>query len=119
MVSAVRGATTVVADNKDEIIERVCELVDGLFELNGLLDKQVVSINFSITDDLQSINPAAALRAKGGYSGIPLFCAQEPKSDGMLPKAVRVIITWNNDNCREPQASYLYEAKSLRPDLLK
>lgn len=116
MVIAVRGATTVENDSKDEIIERVNELVDKIFKENRLFDSSVISIIFSITDDLTSINPAAALRQSGKYSEYPLFCTQEPKSEGALKKAIRVLITWNSDEI-STVPSYLHGAKILRPDL--
>ncbi len=119
MISAVRGATTVDSDNREFVIDRVCELVDGLFRDNELIESQIVSIHFSITDDIVSINPAAALRTRGGYASVPLFCAQEPISIGMLPLAIRVLITWNNSENVKPEPSYLYGAKKLRPDLKK
>lgn len=119
MISAVRGATTVDSDDKMQVIERVCELVDGVFKENGIIDSDAVSIHFSITEDIISINPAAALRRGGGYSSVPLFCAQEPKSNDSLPMAIRILVTWNNKVSSEPVPSYLHGAKVLRPDLLK
>lgn len=116
MVTAVRGATTVDSDSREEIVERVLEMVDRLFEDNRLKNFSVVSIIFSITDDLVSINPAAALRSRGGYAGYPLFCTQEPKSEGSLKKAIRVLITWNGDGSSTIPC-YLHGAKILRPDL--
>lgn len=118
MISAVRGATTVESDNKDQVIERVCELVDGVFKSNDIKDSDAVSIHFSITDDIVSINPAAALRRGGGYSSVPLFCAQEPKSSDSLPFAIRILVTWNNSSNTEVNPSYLHGARVLRPDLI-
>lgn len=117
MVVAVRGATTVDQDEKEDVIARVNEMVDMIFKENSLNKFSVVSIIFSVTDDIISINPAAALRIRGGYADIPLFCTQEPKSIGALKRAIRVIITWNGDNS-EPKPCYLHGAKILRPDLI-
>ncbi|MBN2618371.1 MAG: chorismate mutase [Spirochaetales bacterium] len=117
MITAVRGATTVDNDTKQEIIDRVVEMVDKLFNDNNLINFPVVSIHFSITEDLISINPAAALRKCGNYSDIPLFCCQEPKSVDSLKKAIRVLITWDGDgSIKKP--CYLHGAKILRPDLI-
>lgn len=119
MVSAVRGATTVESDNKELVIDRVCELVDRVFEVHEISDDDAVSISFSITDDITSINPASALRQKGGYAHVPLYCAQEPNSEGMLPLTIRILVTWNNSNGIKPQPIYQHGAKKLRPDLFK
>lgn len=117
MVVAVRGATTVDTDNREEVILRVNEMVDTIYKNNNLKNFSVVSILFSITDDIISINPAGALRAGGGYEDVPLFCAQEPKSVNSLKKAIRVVITWNGDGTKT-KPCYLHGAKILRPDLL-
>ncbi len=117
MVSAIRGATTVENDNRKEIIIRVKELVDTLFLDNELLTQNIISIHFTITDDLISINPAAALRDGNEYSDIALFCSQEPKCKNSLKKAIRVIITWNGSG-GEGRPCYLHGAKKLRPDLV-
>jgi len=117
MVTAVRGATTVEFDTESDTIDRVLELVDNLFESNKLEEFIIISIIFSVTDDLVAINPAAALRAKGGYSDYPLFCTQEPKSIGALKQAIRVLITWNGDGTKGIPC-YLHNAKVLRPDLV-
>lgn len=117
MVVAVRGATTVDNDNKDEVIKRVNEMVDTLYIDNCLKEYSVISIFFSITDDILSINPAGALRAGGSYADVPLFCSQEPKSLNSLKKAIRVLITWNGDNSIT-KPCYLHGAKVLRPDLI-
>lgn len=117
MIKAVRGATTVENDTRVEIDERVLELVDNIFQLNNINSSNVISINFSITDDLVSKNPAAALRSGGRYHDIPLFCAQEPKSEGALKKAVRILVTFNSEN-DIVHPVYLHGAKILRPDLV-
>lgn len=117
MVKAVRGATTVESDKALEIDKRVLELVDSVFKLNNIGLESVVSINFSITDDLVSKNPAAALRSGGKYSNIPLFCAQEPKSEGALKMAIRILVTFNSLDGKVVPV-YLHGAKVLRPDLI-
>ncbi len=117
MITAVRGATTVDLDNKDQITSRVLEMVDRLFQDNDLINLSVISILFSITEDLVAFNPAAALRARGDYAGYPLFCSQEPKSEGSLKQAIRVLITWNG-NGDKGKPCYLHGAKILRPDLI-
>ncbi|MGL1894035.1 MAG: chorismate mutase [Spirochaetaceae bacterium] len=121
MVLAVRGATTVDQDTKEQVIQRVQEMINKIFSDNNLNDKSIISILFSITEDIVSFNPAAALRANGEYSGIPLFCSAEPRSIGALKQAVRVIVTWNSEDSElnfDTKPVYLHNAKILRPDLL-
>lgn len=117
MIIAVRGATTVDVDREEDIVLRVNELVDKIYSDNNLADKNVISIHFTITEDLHTLNPAAALRRGGGYADVPLFCSQEPKSLNALKMAVRVLITWNGVD-EKAVPSYLHGAKVLRPDLV-
>lgn len=119
MMKAVRGATTVEKDTAEEIISSVIELVDAVFEGNGITEESAVSILFSITEDLQSINPAAALRTGKKYGLVPLFCSQEPKSEGMMEKVVRILVTWNCEDNRATVPCYMKRAASLRPDLAR
>jgi chorismate mutase len=75
-----------------------------------------VSVLFSLTDDLTAANPATALR-RIGYADTPLFCAQEAKIDGAMPRVVRVMVTWDSLEPRPALPVYLDGAESLRPDL--
>ena len=76
---AIRGATG--AENTAESLQKnVCEMCLRLFSENRLAQGNFVSIQFTITDDLDVMNPAMALR-KGqddfDVSQIPLFCSQD------------------------------------------
>ena len=118
---AIRGATG--ADNTAESIkENVCEMCLRLFSENGLSQKDFVSIQFTVTEDLDALNPAAALR-KGqdafDVSSIPLFCSQEPEIEGMLKKVIRVMITVYMKEGSSPVNIYTGGAEVLRPDIVK
>ena len=71
---------------------------------------------FSLTDDLTAANPAAGLR-KTGFAATPLFCTQEAKIDGALPRVIRVLVTWDSLERRAAVPVYLDGAEVLRPDL--
>ncbi len=117
---SVRGAVCVKDDTREEIVEAVNSLVSSILEKNSIDESSLTSIFFSITDDLKTINPAAALRASGSYSNVPLFCSQEPNIDNMLPKTVRVLIqflTDRTDRKKSLMPVYINGAEVLRPDL--
>ena len=60
-VFAFRGAVCV--DNTEEsITNNVCLLCNELFAHNQLQADDVISLQFSITDDITVLNPATALR---------------------------------------------------------
>ena len=94
-VFAIRGATG--AENKtDSIVKNVCEMCLRLFAENNLSQKDFVSIQFTITRDLNVMNPAMALRkgqSEFDVSQIPLFCSQEPEILGSPEKMIRVLVT--------------------------
>ncbi|MBP3773337.1 MAG: chorismate mutase [Treponema sp.] len=118
---AIRGATG--ADNTAESIkENVCEMCLRLFSENGLSQKDFVSIQFTVTEDLDALNPAAALR-KGqdafDVSSIPLFCSQEPRIVGSPEKMIRVMITVYMDSSAKPIPVYINGGERLRPDFAK
>lgn len=118
MVKAVRGATSVSKNRGEEILSSVTELVSTLIKVNNIEENQIVSIQFSVTRDLQAVNPATALRTIG-FSNVPLFCSQEPKIRGALKRIVRVMITLDLNQDKKLVPIYLGEAKKLRPDLVK
>ena len=114
---ALRGATTVDVDTREQVFERVIELLRALFERNGLDHDDVVSIVFTATDDLHAVFPAAAARAYG-LGDIPLLCARELDIEGATPRCIRVLMHIETERDRsELQHVYLKGAVGLRDDL--
>ena len=116
-VRAIRGATCLQADDRDEMTEAVVELVTVLLERNGLSSDDLISLIFTSTPDLRSEFPAAAAR-KLGLGDVPLLCAQELDIAGSLPRVVRVMV---HAETARPRAEivhiYLRGAEVLRKDL--
>ena len=114
---ALRGATTVDVDTREQVFERVIELLRALFERNGLDHDDVASIVFTATDDLHAVFPAAAARAYG-LGDIPLLCARELDIEGATPRCIRVLMHIETERDRsELQHVYLKGAVGLRGDL--
>lgn len=115
----IRGA--VCAENTSEsITSAVGQLWTGLLKSNKLDVSDVVSIQFSVTPDLDELNPATALRRSDHNSStasIPLFCAQEPVIKNMKSKVIRILVTAYQTESFTPVPVYLNGAQSLRPDL--
>jgi chorismate mutase len=114
---ALRGATTVEADTREELLERTRELLAALLERNEVDHDQLVSIIFTATGDLRSEFPALAARSIG-LGDVPLLCARELDVAGGNPSTIRVLIHCYSTR---PRASlrhvYLHRAKHLRDDL--
>jgi len=101
-------------DKAAAIDEGVKKLITEITRKNKIAEDDIISIQFSVTWDLVSNNPAASLR-KIGYSEVPLFCVQEPAYAGSMPKVIRVLLTWNTESREKTVSVYLEGASSLRP----
>ncbi len=116
-VRAIRGATTVDNDTRDEVIARTQELVAEIVARNGLVDEDMVSILFTATDDIRSAFPAEAAR-EAGLTQVPLMCARELAIEGGVERCIRIMLhvytTLGADELRHP---YLHAARQLRTDL--
>jgi chorismate mutase len=116
-IRAVRGATTVDADTRAEVIARTQELVRAIVERNDIAPDDMVSILFTATDDIHSAFPAEAAR-EAGLTLVPLMCARELEVEGGVERCIRVMLhvytTLDADQLRHP---YLHGARQLRTDL--
>jgi chorismate mutase len=114
---AVRGATTVDDDNRDDLLERTAELLTELLKRNEVDHDDLVSIIFTCTDDLVSEFPAVAARALG-LGDVPLLCARELGVKGGNPRTVRVLVHCYSAIPRKRlRHTYLHGARNLRDDL--
>lgn len=116
-VRAVRGATQLQADDRDEMIEAVVELVTAMLEANELDTDNLISMIFTTTPDLTSEFPAYAARQLK-IGDVPLMCASEIDVHGALPHVVRVMAHVDTDLPRaDVRHIYLRGAEVLRRDL--
>ncbi|MEA2169440.1 MAG: chorismate mutase [Solirubrobacteraceae bacterium] len=113
---ALRGATSVEADERQAILDATAELMRAVIERNALQTEDLVSCLFTATPDLHAEFPAVAAR-QIGLSGVPLMCAQELDVPGALPRIIRVMVHCYLAEGLEPQHVYLGEARALRLDL--
>ena len=116
-VRALRGATTIDEDTKEQITERVVELMQAMVEQNAVDHDDLISIWFTATPDIHSMFPAAAARSVG-FGDVPLLCAQELSIEGATPKCIRVLAHLNTPRSNaELHHVYLHGARALRDDL--
>ena len=118
-VAALRGATTLDADNRDQVLERTAEMLGALLERNELASADLISLVFTTTEDVRSEFPAAAVR-EAGISDVPMLCARELPIDGPsnIPLCIRVLAHVHTDRARaELRHAYLHGARQLRSDL--
>lgn len=116
-VRAIRGATTLVADGRAQVVERTQELMHELLARNSLAADDLVSILFTATDDIHAAFPAEAAR-EAGITQVPLLCARELEVDGGVPRCIRVLVhAYTRRAPEELRHVYLHEARQLRTDL--
>jgi chorismate mutase len=112
---ALRGATQCLNEAQD-IKTQVAALYDELLRKNGLAEADIVSVVFSVTRDLDALNPAAALRQADRGASLALFAVQEAFAQGGLDRVVRVIIHCYMAEGSVPCHAYRNGAEALRPD---
>jgi len=118
-VRAIRGATTVDRDEPTLIRRATRELLERIAARNGIAPTDVVSVIFTVTNDLTSEFPARAARELG-WSDVPLLCTMEIPVPGALPRCIRVLLHIESTRARDAlEHIYLGGARILRPDLLK
>lgn len=116
-VRAIRGATTLDADTREQMLERVGALVRAILERNELEAADLVSMIFTATEDISAEFPAAAARAVG-LNQVPLLCARELSIEGAVERCVRVLLhAYTTRSPEELRHVYLERAEPLRTDL--
>ncbi len=116
-VRALRGATTLDADEAEHLTQRVQALVNEMLRRNDVDKADLVSVLFTATDDIHSMFPATAARG-AGLGDVPLICARELDVVGGTPRCIRVLMHLVTDHRRdELHHVYLEGARGLRDDL--
>jgi chorismate mutase len=118
-VRAVRGATQLDSDTREQMLDRVAEMVRDVMEANDITVDDFISIIFTSTSDLTSEFPAYAARILG-FHDVPLVCARELEIEGSMPRVVRMMAHVETDLARADITHvYLHGAANLRRDLTK
>ncbi|MDR2392565.1 MAG: chorismate mutase [Treponema sp.] len=114
-LAALRGATCCGNEAADMQVQ-VSALYDALLQRNHLQEQDLVSLIFSVTQDLNAENPAAALRHGGRALDVALFAVQEVAVQGSMPGVIRVLIHAYLPEGAAPYHVYQHGAQALRPD---
>ena len=117
-LTAIRGAIC-CENSKESISEQTAKMCNTLFEKTCIQSKNIISMQFTLTKDLDSFNPCAALRKEKiiiDTNEIPLFCSQEAYVKNSLQKVIRVLVTCYVEDELKVSHIYLDGAEVLRPD---
>lgn len=116
-VRAARGAIVVPRDESEAVLSSTHRLLASLIDRNAIDREDLVSILFTVTDDLRSAFPAEAAR-RMGLGVVPLLCAREIPVVGSMPAVVRVLMHFHSDRSLSAiEHVYLDGAEALRDDL--
>ncbi len=118
MLRGVRGATTVTENQASLIQSAVSELIQELLTRNHIQVDRIIGVFFTVTPDLDALNPAKAIRnARSDWASVPMLCMPEAPMAETLPHCIRVLIQWDAaGDSNGPIPVYLSTAKQLRPD---
>ena len=117
-IVSIRGAITVRENSVKEIKSATTKLLNEVFKQNGIEEEKIINIIFTVTDDLDALNPATVAREESKIDSISMLCVQEMKVKSALSKCIRVMIqVYSNLKRDQIKHVYLGDAASLRPDL--
>jgi chorismate mutase len=112
---ALRGATQCI-NSGDDITKHIIFMYDELLSRNNIAEADIVSLQFSVTPDIDAANPAAVLRKSGRAENIALFAVQEAYVKDGLPHTIRCLLHCYMDAELSPHHVYRNGADILRPD---
>lgn len=118
MIRGVRGAITVEENDEAVILDATNRMMRELILKNEIEADDVASVFISVTDDLDTVFPAKALRSIEGWRYVPVTCMQEVPVKGSLRKCIRAMVHVNTSKSQKDiKHIYLERATALRPDL--
>lgn len=119
MIRGFRGATTVLNNNKEEILKNTKDLVKEMVNLNNVKATDISHVFFSVTHDLNAAFPAKSVREMDGWNHVPVMCMTEIDVPNSLPKCIRVMLVAKTSlDQSEIQHVFHNDAIKLRPDLV-
>ncbi len=115
-IQAIRGATTCAKNSSAEIQIAVTQLIEEFVYRNKIEPDQVISMTFSVTNDLNACFPASIVRQKSGWDKVALLDCQQMYVESDLPYCIRILALVKLANGQSPKHTYLGKAIMLRPD---
>ena len=115
-LTAIRGATTTKGDSDFFIKNAVIELIQELIALNNLKQENIISITFTVTNDLTSCFPAAIARKFFNFDSVAFLDCQQMFVPNDVDFCIRLMALVNLEATRQPTHPYLHGSSKLRPD---
>ena len=115
-ITAIRGATTSSGNTLNEIENSVVELINELILRNNLDPKKILSITFTVTNDLDACFPASIARKCFGLDSVAFLDCQQmyvPNDVDFCIRLMALVISPSGAKINHP---YLRGASNLRSD---
>ena len=115
-ITSIRGATTASGNSVEEIEVAVVELIDALISRNNLIKKNLLSITFTATKDLDACFPASIARKFNELNSVAFLDCQQMYVPNDVDFCIRIlaqVLLPKNSPVNHP---YLRGASKLRPD---
>lgn len=120
MTRGVRGATTVVNNEANEILENTKALLEEMIGKNNIIPASVSHVFVSVTSDIDAVFPAKSIREFPGWKYVPVMCMREIDVPNSLEKCIRIMMVVNTAKSQQDiQHIFQKEAIRLRPDLVE
>ena len=115
-ITFIRGATTASGNSAREIEVAVVELINELISRNNLIKKNLLSIIFTSTIDLNACFPASIARKCNGLDSVAFLDCQQMYVPDDVDFCIRIMaqVLLPSNNC--VQHPYLRGASKLRAD---
>tara|TARA_Y100001978_G_C23550905_1_gene364445 strand:+ start:277 stop:660 length:384 start_codon:yes stop_codon:yes gene_type:complete len=115
-LTAIRGAITSEGNTEIHIKEAVVELIQEFISLNELKKENIISITFTVTEDLNACFPAAIARRNFNFDSVAFLDCQQMVVPNDIKFCIRMMALVNLKSNRKPVHPYLKESSKLRPD---
>ena len=115
-VTFIRGATTASGNSIREIKDAVVELIDELISRNNLNKRDLLSITFTATKDLDACFPASIARKFNELDSVAFLDCQQMHVKNDVDFCIRImaqVLLPPNSEAKHP---YLRGASKLRAD---
>lgn len=112
-MKAIRWATTIENNSKDQIIARSFELIEQIFKQNNLVESDIISIFITATSDIDECYPSVGIR-NFWLANTAMLNFEEKKIVWSLALCIRYLI--HIEKNIEVKHVYLHQAQKLRPD---
>ncbi|GAK02422.1 chorismate mutase II [Geomicrobium sp. JCM 19037] len=122
MIRGIRGATTIDANNDEEIWSRTKDCLQEMVTQNDIRPEDVAHIWFTVTPDINAAFPAKAARLleDPSWAYVPVMCATEIGVPDSLNHCIRVMMSVNSSkNQVDIHHVFQNDAVKLRPDLVQ